>query len=90
MFRALAAEPTRDDVRESGKELPLSTAELIPLSYFALDFGGVPSEGCALFLGKKGIAFRPDFLGRDSITAGDAGGRCQPCPISPRMTLQSG
>ena len=42
------------------------TAELIALSIVALDLG-VPDEGWLLFLGRRGIAIVPDFLGRDSI-----------------------
>jgi hypothetical protein len=38
----------------------------VPLSHLALDLN-VPSEGWALFLGKRGIAIVPDSLGRDSI-----------------------
>jgi hypothetical protein len=43
----------------------------IPLSHLALDLPE-PSEGWALFLGRRGISFRSDDLGRDSISRGDA------------------
>jgi hypothetical protein len=63
MFRnSLAAEPA-DDV--------VATADLIPLSHFALDYPQ-PVEGWAVFLGRKAIAFVPDSLGRDCIRYGDA------------------
>jgi hypothetical protein len=43
---------------------------LIPLSHLALDFG-VPPEGWPVYLGRRGIVFRPS-IGRDAISAGDA------------------
>jgi hypothetical protein len=44
--------------------------DLIPLSVLRLDLD--PGEPWALFLGRRGIAFRPDRIGRDAVTAGDA------------------
>jgi hypothetical protein len=46
--------------------------DYVPLSVLALDLGGVPAEGWADFLGRRAIAFVPDSLGRDSVTAKDA------------------
>ena len=60
---APAISPTRDVI---------GTAEPpVPLSHLALDLN-VPSEGWALFLGKRGIAIVPDSLGRDSVDHGAA------------------
>jgi hypothetical protein len=51
---------------------PLDAPEpLIPLSVLALDLEP-PVEGWALFLGRRGITFKPDDLGRDAISRGDA------------------
>jgi hypothetical protein len=44
--------------------------DLIPLSILRLDLD--PGEPWPLFLGRRGIAFRPDRIGRDAVTAGDA------------------
>ena len=44
--------------------------DLIPLSVLQLDLD--PGEPWPLFLGRRGIAFRPDRIGRDAVTAGDA------------------
>jgi hypothetical protein len=44
----------------------------VPLSVLALDLGGVPAEGWATYLGRRAIAFVPDSLGRDAVTAKDA------------------
>jgi hypothetical protein len=44
--------------------------DLIPLSVLQLDLD--PGEPWPLFLGRRGIAFRPDAIGRDAISAGDA------------------
>jgi hypothetical protein len=43
---------------------------MIPLSVLRLDLD--PGEPWPLFLGRRGIAFRPDRIGRDAVTAGDA------------------
>jgi hypothetical protein len=50
----------------------VASADLIPLSVLALDFGGVPAEGWPAFLGRRAIAFVPDDIGRDSIRRSDA------------------
>jgi hypothetical protein len=44
---------------------------LIPLSHFELDHPS-PVEGWPTFLGRRGIAFLPDDLGRDCIRRSDA------------------
>jgi hypothetical protein len=44
--------------------------DMIPLSILRLDLD--PNEPWPLFLGRRGIAFRPDAIGRDAISAGDA------------------
>ena len=44
---------------------------LIPLSVLALDLQP-PAEGWPSFLGRRAIAFRPDGIGRDCVTAKDA------------------
>jgi hypothetical protein len=44
--------------------------DLVPLSILRLDLD--PGEPWPLFLGRRGIAFRPDRIGRDAVTAGDA------------------
>jgi hypothetical protein len=44
--------------------------DLIPLSVLQLDLD--PGEPWAVFLARRGIAFRPDRIGRDAVTAGDA------------------
>jgi hypothetical protein len=46
-------------------------ADLISLVELSLSLPE-PSEGWALFLGRRGISFRSDDLGRDSISRGDA------------------
>ena len=50
---------------------PWNPADLIPLSHFELDHPA-PVEGWAAHLGRRGIAFLPDDLGRDSIRRQDA------------------
>jgi hypothetical protein len=63
MFRTVTAtEPAPFEV---------APADLVPLSHLALDLPE-PSEGWALFLGRHGISFGSDDLGRDSISRGDA------------------
>jgi hypothetical protein len=62
MFRSTATEPAPVEV------VP---ADLIPLSHFALDHPQ-PPEGWSNFLGRRGITFRPDDLGRDCIRRRDA------------------
>ena len=44
--------------------------DLIPLSVLQLDLD--PGEPWPLFLARRGVAFRPDRIGRDAVTAGDA------------------
>jgi hypothetical protein len=44
--------------------------DLIPLSVLQLDLD--PGEPWPMFLGRRGIAFKPDRIGRDAVTAGDA------------------
>lgn len=53
---------------------PAVTADesLVPLSHLALDLGGEPDGGWALYLGRRGIAIVPDSLGRDSVDHGAA------------------
>jgi hypothetical protein len=64
MFRSLpAVEPA------STVESP--TVDLVALSVLGLELG-TPVEGWPVFLGARGIAFRPDHIGRDSVTVGDA------------------
>jgi hypothetical protein len=46
-------------------------SELIPLSVLALDHPE-PPEGWSSFLGRRGITFRPDHIGRDAISSHDA------------------
>jgi hypothetical protein len=41
-------------------------SDLVPLSHLGLDLP-VPSEGWAVFLGRRGIQIVPDSLGRDAI-----------------------
>jgi hypothetical protein len=48
-----------------------ATVGLIPLSHLALDLP-VPPEGWPNFLGVRGIAIRPDHIGRDAISSHDA------------------
>ena len=65
MFSSVpAAVPTRDDVVPCDHPVPLTVLEL--------DMGGTPSEGWGNFLAARGIAFRPDDLGRNSVSRGDA------------------
>jgi hypothetical protein len=49
---------------------PGANDDLIPLSVLRLDLD--PGEPWPLFLGRRGIAFVPDRIGRDAVTAGDA------------------
>jgi hypothetical protein len=49
---------------------PEPEPDLIPLSVLRLDLD--PGEPWSSFLGRRGIAFRPDHIGRDAITVGDA------------------
>jgi hypothetical protein len=44
---------------------------LIPLSHFELDHPR-PAEGWPNYLGVRGIAIRPDHIGRDAISSHDA------------------
>ena len=60
MFRNTLPSPLADADVLATPEPP------VPLSHLALDLN-VPSEGWALFLGKRAIAIIPDSLGRDSI-----------------------
>jgi hypothetical protein len=63
MFKTTpAAEPQPVDV---------APVDAVPLSHLALDLPE-PTEGWALFLGRRGISFHSDDLGRDSISRGDA------------------
>jgi hypothetical protein len=63
MFRTVPpVEPTRDAT---------ATDVLIPLSHLALDLPA-PVEGWPNFLGIRGIAIRPDHIGRDAISSHDA------------------
>jgi hypothetical protein len=66
MFRtAPVAEPG------PGSEVTVSEiSDLIPLSHLALDLD--PGEPWPLFLGRRGIAFKPDRIGRDAVAVGDA------------------
>jgi hypothetical protein len=50
----------------------MDMCDLVPLSVLALDFGGVPPEGWPDFLGRKGIAFVGDDIGRDCVSRRDA------------------
>jgi hypothetical protein len=45
--------------------------DLVPLSVLALDLPQ-PPEGWPVFLGRRGVAFLPDDLGRDSVSRSDA------------------
>ena len=45
--------------------------ERIPLSHLGLDVP-VSQEGWPVYLGRRGISFGPDAIGRDSISHGDA------------------
>jgi hypothetical protein len=47
-------------------------AHPVPLGELERDLGGVPAEGWALHLGKRGVAMIPDDLGRDCVSRGDA------------------
>jgi hypothetical protein len=65
MFRNSAAAVAVDGDGELSE-----SADLIPLSHLALDLPE-PSEGWLTFLGRRGIRFVSDRLGRDAISAGD-------------------
>jgi hypothetical protein len=45
-------------------------SDLVPLSVLALELD--PGEPWPAFLGRRGIAFRPDRIGRDAVSVGDA------------------
>jgi hypothetical protein len=47
-------------------------AHPVPLAELERDLGGVPPEGWAVHLGKRGVVIVPDDLGRDSVSRGDA------------------
>jgi hypothetical protein len=47
-------------------------AHPVPLAELERDLGGVPPDGWALHLGKRGVVIVPDDLGRDSVSRGDA------------------
>ena len=66
MFRSPSPEPAAVD--EVGTGVP---DDLIPLSHLQLDLPE-PAEGWPNYLGRRGIAFVPDRLGRDAVTFGDA------------------
>jgi hypothetical protein len=67
MFRAVHG-AAADVPAEVGTAVP---PDPIPLSHLSLDLP-VPPEGWVAYLGRRGIAFRPDDLGRDSVGRGDA------------------
>jgi hypothetical protein len=70
MFKsAPAAVPAVEAPDSTSGKLP--QVDLIPLSVLALDHP-IPAEGWPVFLGRHGIAFTSDDLGRDSIRRGDA------------------
>jgi hypothetical protein len=50
---------------------PEAEPELVPLSVLALEID-TGQESWAVFLGRRGITFKPDAIGRDAITVGDA------------------
>jgi hypothetical protein len=47
-------------------------AHPVPLAELERDLGGVPPDGWAVHLGKRGVAMIPDDLGRASVSRGDA------------------
>jgi hypothetical protein len=65
MFRSVPA----TEITETADHVP--AADLIPLSHFQLDHPQ-PPEGWPNFLGVRGIAIRPDHIGRDAISSHDA------------------
>jgi hypothetical protein len=62
--------PAEAEEIEQGGRGAATHDDLIPLSHLQLDLD--PGEPWPLFLGRRGIAFRPDRIGRDAVTAGDA------------------
>jgi hypothetical protein len=50
--------------------VPDVSVELIPLSVLRLDLD--PGEPWHVFLGRRGVVIRPDHIGRDSVSSGDA------------------
>jgi hypothetical protein len=50
---------------------PVEPDDLVPLSHLQLDLPQ-PVEGWPTFLGLRGVVIRPDDLGRDSVSHGDA------------------
>jgi hypothetical protein len=66
MFRA----PVAAAVEPVSAAVPVHD-DSVPLSVLGLDLG-VPPEGWAAYLGRRGIVFRPDDLGRDSVSRSDA------------------
>jgi hypothetical protein len=53
------------------EQAPRGREDLIPLTHVGLELG-VPAEGWPSFLGRRGIRFVSDRIGRDAISAGDA------------------
>jgi hypothetical protein len=70
MFRHNTDVVAEVGVIEQGGRGAATHDDLIPLSVLRLDLD--PGEPWPLFLGRRGVAVRPDRIGRDAITAGDA------------------
>jgi hypothetical protein len=69
MFRRDSAAAEAGEIEQGGGGAATHD-DLIPISHLALDL--VPNEPWPSFLGRRGIAFRPDRVGRDSVTVTDA------------------
>jgi hypothetical protein len=68
MFKASAPAPAAVPVSEP---VEVDRDELIPLSHLSLDLP-TPPEGWPVYLGRRGVSFTSDDLGRDSVSRGDA------------------
>jgi hypothetical protein len=67
MFKTV---PVAEAAVQTSEKESLAPADLIPLSVLQLDLD--PGEPWAAFLGRRGIRFVSDHIGRDAISAGDA------------------
>ena len=65
LFRTV---PESEPVKESAEIPHFSVTDPVLLSILALDLGGIPQGGWADFLARRGMAFGPDSLGRDSVS----------------------